>query len=1538
MSTEETQDGLGDIAIVGMAGRFPLAKDVEEFWKNIREGRECISFFSDEELLEAGVPREVFEDEHYVPAWGWMEGVDLFDAEFFDITPREAEVTDPQIRILLECAWESLENAGCDPSRYPGRIGVFAGSSMMFYLWQNLVPTPGLLEKLGFVQAWIVNDRDFVATRVNYKLDLKGPGMTVQTACSTSLVATHLGIQSLLSGESDMVLCGGVSAPTPYKEGYTYMEGGTMTPDGHVRTFDARAKGMLGGNGCALVVLKRLEDAIADGDNIRAVIKGTALNNDGIDKVTYTAPSVDGQSQVILDALDVAGVDPRTISYVEAHGTGTPLGDPIEIAALTQAWRTKAEGDLGKGWCPIGAVKTNIGHLDTAAGIAGIVKTVLAMEHKEIPPTLHFEKPNPEIDFASSPFFVNTELRDWETEHLPRRATVSSLGMGGTNAHAILEEAPDLGESGDSRPASLLVVSARSEAALEKATANLADALESGEIKLADAAFTLQTGRKAFRHRRVVVARDTASAVEALRTLDKRSSATGATMQSRRPVTFLFSGQGSQYANMARGLYETEEVFRSELDRCCELAAGPLGLDLRTLLFPDGDVEAANRELGKTQYTQPALFVVEYALAKLLASFGIEPAAMLGHSIGEYVAACLAGVFSLEDAISLVAARGRLIGSLPTGDEGGAMLGVQLAENELRAMIGDQVDFAALNSPELCVISGSVEAVARIEAALESKGIGTRRLHTSHAFHSRLMDPILDDFEAEVRKVDLHAPEARVVSCTTGKDLSEAEATDPGYWVRHLREAVRFADGVRTLVAEDCVLLEVGPGQALTSLAGLTTMIHAPSMPVIPTTRHPKDTSDDLDVLLLALGKLWMAGVDIDWDGFYAGEKRRKVILPSYPFERKRYWIERPDPAVAQGAAPTSAPALRKQPDIADWFFAPSWEVAAPPIALRDPARRWMVLSDGSAFADALIARAGETAEVYTVTMGDGYSRSGSKFTIHPSDPEQYRQLLDATAADGGEPTEIVHLWTLGGGTPETLDAEFYSLLHLAQALSGRSIEGGVRVDVVTQGAGDVLADATAAPEVAMVHGPCMTMNLELAGVSARAIDVEDLGDGSLDAIMAELGAENEHPEIAYAAGKRWVRGYVPTHLPESRAGISGLRQDAVVLVTGGLGGIGLALSEELAREAKAKLVLVSRSGLPERGAWDAWVSEHGEDDRTSRKILAVRSLEALGSEVMVVSADSADEAQMRSVVERAVERFGGVHGLIHAAGIAGAGIVELKTREQCEAVFAAKVRGTRVLERVLDGCDLDFALLCSSISSVCVGFGQVDYFSANAYLDAVAHRWHASDRTHVVAVHWDAWSEVGMAVETEIPDAMKAERAASLALGIGSDEGREAFRRILESSLPEVVVSPRELTKREDYQMRFDLRAADVEEEVEEEAGTEVAAPVRSAAPRPNLETAYVDPTPGTQAEISELWADLLGIDRVGAEDNFFELGGNSLVMMQVNVRLRAMYGVSLPIRELFELPEVRLLAERMEAIRAVTRGADEDVDDSEDVEEFTI
>jgi acyl transferase domain-containing protein/thioesterase domain-containing protein len=872
-----------DVAIVGMACRFPGAENVDEYWKNLCSGLESISFFSDEELLESGIAPDILKSSNYVKASAVLNNPGLFDASFFNFSPREARTMDPQHRILLECAYEALENAGYDPDRFNGSIGIFAGSSMNTYLLFSGMAAKFLTEQLPVL---IGNDKDFLSTRISYKLNLRGPSVTVQSACSTSLVATHMACQSLLNQECDMALAGGVSIRVPHRSGYFCQNESIFSPDGHCRAFDHRAQGTVFGSGAGIVVLRRLSDAFTDGDHIYAVIKGSAINNDGSSKVDYTAPSVDQQSAAIVEAISNAGIDANTITYVEAHGTGTTLGDPIEVAALTKAFRNFTKE---KGFCALGSVKTNLGHLDAAAGVASLIKTALALENKAIPATLHFERPNPEINFEKSPFFVNSDLLKWNRNSQPRRAGINSLGVGGTNVHVILEEAPEPEERRNSRSSQLLLLSARSQPALVKTTENLLALLEQGDSSnLADVAYTLQVGRKSFEHRRALVCRNVRDAVTVLRNPDSKRLMSSSFKPTERDVIFLFPGQGSQYVNMGLELFRAEPVFRKEVDHCSEILKSYLKIDLRDIVYPaEVDRAQLDLKLKQTEIAQPALFTMEYALAKLWMSWGIHPCAMAGHSIGEYVAACLAGVFSFEDALVLVATRGRLMQGLP----GGLMLAVMLAENDIQPYLGKDLSLAAVNAPTFCVVSGKKSAVENLKNRLATDNVTSRYLHTSHAFHSAMMDPIIGEFAEQVKRVNLNSPEIPMASNVTGSWMTPEQAVDPKYWILQLRQTVRFSDCIQVFMEDpDAVFLEVGPGHTLVTLA--RQQVKQKDRILLSSLRHPGVDQSDVTFILETLGKLWLSGIEVDWKSFYGAEKRCRVPLPYYPFEHRHYWFD----------------------------------------------------------------------------------------------------------------------------------------------------------------------------------------------------------------------------------------------------------------------------------------------------------------------------------------------------------------------------------------------------------------------------------------------------------------------------------------------------------------------------------------------------------------------------------------------------------------------------------------------------------------------
>jgi acyl transferase domain-containing protein/glutamate-1-semialdehyde aminotransferase len=905
IQTVEDRDPIEGIAIIGMVGKFPGANSVDELWQNLCQGVESTTFFEDRDL-DPSIDPDLIQDPHYIKTRGIMAEAGSFDAAFFGINPREAEVIDPQARVFLELVFAALENAGYRSDACDGLIGLYGGCSQNTYFTNHLHGRQDIIDRVGELPMMFASEKDYLTTRASYKLDLKGPSVSVSTACSSSLVAVAQAFQALTSYQCDLAVAGAVSISSPQHSGYLYQEDSIFSKDGHCRAFDARANGTVFGNGGGLVVLKRLEEALADGDKIYAVIRGVGVNNDGADKVSFSAPSVDGQAQAIAMAQAYADFHPDTISYIQAHGTGTLLGDPIEVAALTQAFRLQTDA---KQFCALGSIKSNIGHLADAAGVAGLIEIALALNHKLLPPSINFETPNPKLDLENSPFYINTKLVEWPAGASPRRAGVSSFGVGGTNVHLVVEEAPPMPQIGKSRPQQLLVLSAKTSTALAAATSNLQAHLASNpDLNLADVAYTLQHGRKAFDYRSCVVCQDPADAVSAL-SGDCRRVMTRQVEVRDPDVVFMFPGQGSQYVNMGVNLYHDEPVFREIVDRSAEILTPLMGVDIRSILYPTAaDAETAAISLAQTCFTQPALFVIEYALAQLWQSWGVIPQATIGHSIGEYVSACLAGVFSLEDALLLVATRGRLMWDLPRG----SMLSVRLSATEIESQLSGNIAIAAINGPSLCVVSGSEEEIATLQAKLEAQEIVCRLLHTSHAFHSAMMDSIVDPFAALVKRVKLSPPQIPFVSTVTGSWITDEQATDPQYWATHLRQTVRFAPGIQTIWQQpERVLLEVGPRTTTATLARQQAKYPQQQIAISTLNDAP---DNEWTALLQAVGQLWLAGVPINWTNFAAEETRSRIPLPTYPFERQHFWI---DPLPHPNRSGANTPATNSQPQIA---------------------------------------------------------------------------------------------------------------------------------------------------------------------------------------------------------------------------------------------------------------------------------------------------------------------------------------------------------------------------------------------------------------------------------------------------------------------------------------------------------------------------------------------------------------------------------------------------------------------------------------------
>ncbi len=1334
-------DGEADaaIAIIGIGGRFPQAKTLDEFWDNLCAGREAVRWFDDAELRAAGgVPDALLSDPQYVPARAILEDIDQFDAGLFRTRPREAEQLDPQVRLFLEIAWQTTEDAGYDPRRVPGECGVYAGCGINSYERHCLAHNPDYRARTrGFEQS--LADQQFLTLHVSHKLGLRGPSLQIDTASSTSLVAVVQACQALLAGHCDLALAGGVNLSVPQQVGHLFREGDINSPDGHCRPFDAAAAGTVGGEGAGAVLLKPLRAALRDGDPVRAVIRGAAINNDGSAKVSFTAPSVQGQVDVIRKAQRKAGIDPATIDYVECHGTATALGDSVEIAALRQAF---AAGGERAARCTIGSLKSNLGHLDAAAGIAGLLKTVLSLERGALPPTLHFETANPELHLDESPFEVNTSLRAWPRHPHPRRAAVSSFGVGGTNAHVVLEQAapppavesaaPDAADA-----ASLLVLSARSEAALARMRTALATHLEAGGGgPLRDVAWTLQTGRPAFRHRHAVLADDRAGAVAALR---GERGFSGTRSDASPPVAFLLPGQGSQHAGMGAALYRHCAAFRRAFDECADGFAPLLELDLRSLLW--GDEHAAQRaRLDETRFAQPAVFAVDYALARTWLELGVRPAALLGHSLGDWVAATLLSVFRLEDALRLVALRGALVQRLPAG----AMLHVEHADDPvaLRGLgvpVGDgpaELAVAAVNTEDSCVLAGTVAAVAGAEAALAARRIGCRRLATSHAFHSAMMEPALDELAAAVAATERQPPdsECAVYSAVRGGRIAAEALADVDYWVDNLRQPVRFAAALAALRRETAaVLLEVGPGQALTAAgrAGGDGAI------AIPTAPHPARAAHELRAWRGAAGQLFIRGVDLRWEALHDGERRR-CSLPGTVFARERYWIEphAPHAPAPRQAATASEDRLPRE----QWLSAATWQRAGRVPTATDTGGKFAVLTGTPA------SRA----------LADRLAAGGAAVRRHDAGSLDDATLRALLADSGIDAVLVAH--ELAADAPAT--PPLWQLLERCHQLRTAGDRDFPAVVAVTDGLLPVAGEAIRQRHRAAALAACQTRRQSgWIDLPAR-FAAEDC-----DAVAALVRRARGGTVTAIRDGLLWQ----PTHRGLRPGSARPLRCDGTHWITGGTGGVGTALATALADAGAERLVLIARQPA-------------------SAAALARLAPLRARVDVRIVRADVTDAAALRALLAET----GPVRGVVHAA----CPRPDNDNEATIAAVLAAKIDATEHLTRLLVAQPLQYFCVCSSLASVLPTASEsrvrAAYAAANAFLDAWAqdrHPW------PTVAIGWETWREAGMARAALGDEA--ADAHPELALGLSDADGRWVLGAALGMDEPLVRVSTTALEDR---------------------------------------------------------------------------------------------------------------------------------------------
>lgn len=1437
-------------AIIGMSLRAPGAKDLAQFWEMVLSGQTGITHFDKDALRNAGVAGSLIEDANYVPANGVLDGIELFDARFFGYGPREAELLDPQHRLFLETAWHTLEHAGYGQRGPKDRVGVFAGSEISNYLLFNLAGQLDPSQMNGGYELALANDKDFLATRVSYALDLRGPAMTVQTACSTSLTAVVQACESLRSGQCEMALAGGVSIQLPQAQGYLYQEGMVASKDGTCRPFDANASGTINGNGVAAVLLKPLDRAIADGDTIHGVLRGWGINNDGHHKLGYTAPGEIAQAAAISEAWLHAGLAPEDIGYIETHGTGTPLGDPIEIAALARAWRDTggASSTAQDVKCALGAVKANIGHLGAAAGVAGLIKATLSVREGQIPPLAGFTSANPKIPFGDLPFAVPEAMMPWPDKSGPRIAAVSSFGIGGTNVHVVVGEAPAVKPTAAPDKASLPLqtifpISAGSREGLEKHLAEIGKWVGThDDASLSDLAYTLQCGRDGHGWRSVIKATNRTELINGLSEALAKASINHC--HDAPDTVALFPGQGAQYPDMMLDLYQTVESFRADVDHGLSSLSHHCASTLdhwKSMLFPslygvaDAEtLEAAAAFLARTENTQPALFIIEYALARLYERIGVTPVAMLGHSVGEYVAATLSGVLSFEDGVKLVAARGRLMQGLPAGD----MLAVATSIDDIKADLPPDVDIAGDNGPRQCVLSGTSAAIAALQKTLQANGLSCQVLPTSHAFHSSMMDPILDSYREILATVALNAPQRPVISCLTGDWLSTDQAIDPNYWVAQLRGAVMFGKGLATMMEKSPTLvLEMGPGRALSSRARqIPASANAKIIATDPVPRRAQDRAiAEKSSFPGVIAELWQCGVSVHWDQITSAPGRRRLEIPLYPFDRQRYWIDATTaPQKSLGTKPKHA---ASPPE----FFAPNWQSV--PLG---------TAQNTSSSKDALFVIAkGKLAD----SLGD------RGLTVNAVDDDlNAEELLSALgSSDAKRKTVIVR-------TPA-----FFDIVHLAKRLAEHAEEISL---ILLSEQHDATNDGELEPDTAMLVPLALGLTREMPNMHCRLVVCDN---GERLPLHREL--DQNDPVVLWFKGRRRLQKFEPVSLDANAP--STLRTNGIVLITGGLGGIGLKLAKQVITRHDSSVFLIGRTAAA--------------DLSPAQKT----ALADLGPRAKYCAADVTDLDAMRAAIECCERAFGAPTAVIHAAGTVKQGPILAKSDEDINSFIAPKRDGGRVLDQLFEGQELDGMFFFSSSSAVLGNSGMLDYAAANAFLDGLAHK-RTREGYPTISVGWDGWKDIGMSAASQHG---RDQRLLDIALD--PDEAISAFSQITGCiGLAHILVAGGDLAGMRD-RIEKTLGA-----DLFDTAETSISGQSTTIHKRPDLAVDYIAPSTMQEIATLKIWEDILGVSGIGVADNFFDLGGDSLIGSRLIARMKSELKADLTPVQLYEASTIQAMA----------------------------
>ncbi len=1458
-----------DIAVIGLSCKFNKASNYTEYWDNLVNGVEMLDRYEAKDLINKGIDKDIVNNPNFIKVSSFVNSPESFDYPFFGYTKEEANAMDPQIRILHEQVWLALEDAGCNISKYKDKIGLYlAASENLNWLAHSMLNQN---EKIApFYQSKISN-KNYISSLISYNLNLTGPSYYIDTACSSSLSAVHMACRSLLLRECSIAVSGGIKINPIKNYGYFYQDGMTASKDGRCRSFDSDSSGTVGGNGAGIVVLKRLEEAIEDGDPIHAVIKSSAVNNDGRRKVGYTAPSVIGQADCIKSAHKFAGVESKTITYVETHGTATKLGDPIEIDALNEAFDYNSEHQ-----CAIGSVKTNLGHLDTAAGVAGLIKTCLALSKRIIPPSLHFNEPNPNIDFNSGPFYVNSKTQPWETEdNLPLRAGLSSIGIGGTNVHMVLEEFSE-NKKISSVESQLILLSAKTAKSLKNYYSKLIGFLkEQQEINIADLSYTLGTGRTFHKYRNYIVCKDKEGLLTGLNNLIQEEHYK---LDTKKEIVFLFPGQGSQYFGMAKKLYHEINFFKENIDSGLEVLKTKTGEDF-TAILGYGKEEEDSTLIHETRYTQPLLFLIEYSLAKLLIDWGVTPNYMIGHSLGEYVAACLSGVFSLEDAIEIILKRASLMDKMKKG----TMLYVGTPLSDIKPLLNDNISIAAINTENSVVVSGTTQSIDQLQNLLEQQDTPNKILKTSHAFHSYMMDDMLDDFEKELEMISFSDPTIPFISNVTGEPIKNEEVKSTKYWVDHLRHTVNFSKGITYLTKKDCFFIEIGAGRTLTSFCKQNKHYSNTKHVSVNLMAQAQQNIDDLQFFMDGLGKLWVHGLEMNWDKVFYAKNRRKVSVPGYSFDQYKLDFDiNPFEKISNQSFVSRKP-------ISEWFYTSNWKKSILQDSnLEDKKGTYLIFSNESPLLDNLITqlrKIGNT--VHVVLQSDNFKKIDEEtFGLNPDIKKDVIELFKSI--DDYSIDKIIFGWDYTGNDQSKIVNVYKKYLNLGKGLLSLSPILDRKVYFLSSLNNNVLGEESI--NIAMLISQMLGKIIaqENPNISTSFIDI-DTTNTELDLmnkIIKELYVNDDYKNIAYRKKERWVEFYDQIKIDSHKKPDLNKK---LILITGGLGKIGQYFTSYLCETHNAEVVLIGRSKLPKEEEWQSYLEGNTIiEDSIKSNIFKLKSLRDKGFDVTYYDSDVSDILDFEQTIHKIEKVHGRISGIIHTAG--NHDIKSFKPVEEIDekaiiSQFNPKVAGTLNIHKVFHDQNLDFVWITSSLSSILGGLTYGAYACANRFIDGFIQH-HKKDLKNWIGINLDG-----------VGDNM-----------ISSDELIMIFEKSLSLiDHKQLIISIKDINS-------VIQKISNVsDQETKEDTDNEIE--------RPLLRTDFVLPTTDLETELCQMYQSFFGISEIGVKDDFFELGGDSLKAMTFIKRVNTQFGVEINLKEFFSMSDVKRLSLKIDLLKKVDK-----------------